>query len=256
MKFKNPSYRLVPLLLFATVALAFVVGVLYEKVSKLEKEIKEKGKTAGVTEQKVTPTSNPGPPPESGKMTLDQVKRVPQVIQDDHIKGHKDAKVYLIEYSDYDCPFCARFHPTAQRVVDEYKGAVAWVYRHFPLDVIHPNARPKAEIAECTSLLKDEDAFWSVTDKIYSQLLEGQAMSIEDIKKFALELGVNESDFTSCIDERKTKSEVDEDYSGGLAAGITGTPGNIILNQKGEAWFIPGAVPFESLKQTIDEALK
>ncbi len=78
----------------------------------------------------------------------------------DHIRGNPDAPVTLVEYSDFECPFCKRFHPTVKRIVDEYGGRVRWVYRHFPLDEIHPvKARREAAAAECAAELGGNDAF-------------------------------------------------------------------------------------------------
>jgi protein-disulfide isomerase len=91
-----------------------------------------------------------------------------QGLQDgDHVRGNKDARFLLVEYSDYSCPFCARFHPTAQQLVEEFDGELAWVYRHFPLDQLHPTARSEAEASECVAKLAGEDAFWSFTDALY-----------------------------------------------------------------------------------------
>jgi protein-disulfide isomerase len=101
------------------------------------------------------------------QLTSEQLANLPPVTSADYVKGNRNGQVFLIEYSDYECPFCTRFHPTAQKVVDTYSEA-AWVYRHFPLDQLHPNARPAAEAAECVGELGGEDAFWKFTDEIFS----------------------------------------------------------------------------------------
>jgi len=82
----------------------------------------------------------------------------------DYVGGNKDAKFSLVEFSDIDCPFCKRFHPTAQKLVDTYKGQVNWVYRQFPLDQLHPNARMKAQGARCAGKLGGAEAFWKYLD--------------------------------------------------------------------------------------------
>ena len=99
-------------------------------------------------------------------LTSEQISKLPKVSASDYVKGNRNSQVYLIEYSDYDCPFCTRFHPTAQQLVDNYK-ELAWVYRHFPLDQIHPGARSVSEAAECVGELGGDDAFWKFTDKVY-----------------------------------------------------------------------------------------
>lgn len=89
-------------------------------------------------------------------------------IQDyDYVRGDSNARITLIEYSDYDCPFCSRFHPTAQQLVDEYNGQLSWVYRQFPLDSIHPNAREKSIGAICAGSIGGGDAFWAYTDAMF-----------------------------------------------------------------------------------------
>jgi len=100
------------------------------------------------------------------KLTADKADKLIAVRKDDHVRGSSNPQVYLIEYSDYECPFCVRFHPTAQKLIDDYKEA-AWVYRHYPLDQLHPNARRAAEASECVTELGGNDAFWKFTDEIY-----------------------------------------------------------------------------------------
>lgn len=92
---------------------------------------------------------------------------VPEVRKDDHVRGAKNPKVYLVEYSDFQCPFCLRFHPSLKQALDEYKDKVALVYRHFPLESIHPSARPLAEGSECAAELGGENAFWEFHDKVF-----------------------------------------------------------------------------------------
>jgi protein-disulfide isomerase len=92
---------------------------------------------------------------------------MPAVSDSDHFRGSRDAKVVFVEYSDYDCPFCSRLHPTLKRLVDEYDGRVAWVYRHFPLTQLHPQARDVSIAAECAAELGGNDAFWEFTDRYF-----------------------------------------------------------------------------------------
>jgi len=94
---------------------------------------------------------------------------IPEVTEDDHIRGNTDAKVFFVEYSDIDCPFCSQLHETMIDVVDNYDpGDVAWVYRHFPLTNIHPTAAVKAEASECIAELGDNDAFWEFLDILFA----------------------------------------------------------------------------------------
>lgn len=236
--------KLLPILLVATVILAFAVGILWQKVSSLE---------GGKTTEETQPTEVAQPPVE-GKLSEDQAGKIEKVSDKDHIRGNKDAKVFLIEYSDFECPFCVNFHLTAQQVLDEYGDDVAWIYRHFPLDMMHERARPAAQASECAAELGGEDIFWSFID----ETLENQETALSDsgLKNTANKLGLDASAFSSCVENEKYKDKVEEQYQSGLAAGVLGTPGNFVVNSKGEVWLIPGAVPFEVLKESIDEALQ
>ena len=241
---ENVLERLLPILLVATVILAFMIGILWQKVSSLEGE---------KTTEEAQPTDVVQPLTE-GKLSEDQAVKVEKVSDKDHIRGNKDAKVFLIEYSDFECPFCARFHPTAQQMLDEYGDDVAWVYRHFPLDILHPRARPAAQASECAAELGGEDAFWSFIDEIFEN--QETALSDSGLKNTASRLGLDANAFSNCVESEKHKDKVEDQYQGGLTAGVMGTPGNFVMNSNGEVWLIPGAVPFEVLKQTIDEVLQ
>lgn len=104
-----------------------------------------------------------------GKLPASEASKIPEITAEDHVRGNPNASVKLIEYSDYECPYCKSFHPTAQRLMTEYEGQIAWVYRHFPLDRIHPNARPAAIASECIADLAGEDAFWEFTDMVFAE---------------------------------------------------------------------------------------
>jgi len=251
--FGNLLERLVPILLLASLVLAFAVGVLWQKVSNLEG-----GKVSGVSgtggDQ---PTGQPAAQgPIEGKLTEDQAKKIPAVSDQEHVRGEKNAKIAIIEYSDLECPFCKRFHPTMQQVMEEYKGKVKWVYRHFPLDELHSKADKEAEASECAFDLGGEQAFWAFIDKVYEVTPANNGLDPAELPKIATGVGVDEGKFKSCLDGGKFADKVEKMYQGGLGAGITGTPGSLVVNDKGGAWLIPGALPYESVKQIIDEAMK
>jgi protein-disulfide isomerase len=242
--------RLVPILLLASIGMAFVVGVLWQKVNSLEQggaPSKALGEQAGDVADNAPP-ANAGP--EQGKLSEDQAAKVAAVDEDDHVKGSSNPKVYLIEYSDFECPFCSRFHETAQQVLDEYGDDVAWVYRHYPLDQIHPKARPAAIAAECVAEIAGEDAFWQFSDELLAD-----PTKLDDLEGLASEVGAG-SGFASCLESEKYDERVSNDLSEGTAAGVRGTPGNFIVNQNGDVWFVPGAYPFDQIQPMIDEALQ
>jgi len=239
--------KFIPILLVITVALAFLVGVLWQKVTLLEG-----GKASGTA---LAP-SDQGPAEINGKLSAEQAGKVEKPSDKDHTRGSLDAEIFLIEYSDLECPFCKQFHATAQQAVDEYDGKVTWVYRHFPLDTLHPKADKEAEAAECAFELGGEDGFWNLVDKIYEVTPSNNGLDLTKLPTYASQVGLNQAAFKTCLDSGKYQDKVEEHYQQGVTAGVTGTPGNFIMNKKGEVWVIPGAVPFETLKLTIEEALK
>jgi hypothetical protein len=104
----------------------------------------------------------------AGKVTTEYKGEVPPVEQGEHILGNiSTAKVILIEYSDFECPFCARFHPILEKIVSESNGNIAWVYRQFPLVQIHQHALERAIASECIAKLKGNDAFWKYADLLF-----------------------------------------------------------------------------------------
>lgn len=176
---------------------------------------------------------------------------------EDHIRGDRNARILLFEYADLECPFCKRFHPTAKQIVDTYKGQVAWVYRHFPLS-FHANAQKEAEAIECANEQGGNDAFWKYTDTIFERTTSnGTGFALDNLVPLAKELGLNETQFKNCLDNGKYTAHVKADEDGGTKAGVTGTPGNILLDTKTKKTkLIPGALPFDQFKTAIDDLLK
>ncbi len=176
----------------------------------------------------------------------------------DHIYGNPDAVVSLIEYSDFECPFCKRFHITAKEIVDAYDGRVNWVYRHFPLAFHNPGAQLQAEASECAAALGGNDAFWKYSDTIYERTTSnGEGFPVDGLIPLAREIGLDGDAFGNCLKERRYAKRVEEDFEEGVRIGIRGTPGNILLNnESGTVIPRPGAAPFDTLKQIIDRLLE
>jgi len=176
----------------------------------------------------------------------------------DHIYGDPDAIISLIEYSDFECPFCKTFHPTPKKVVETYQGKVNWVYRHYPLKFHNPGAQKQAEASECASELGGNDAFWKYADLIYERTKSnGKGFPIENLVPLAEEIGLDREKFQDCLNSEKYAARVQEDFSEGSNSGISGTPGSILLNNKtGEVRRKSGALPLEAFKAEIEQMLK
>lgn len=172
---------------------------------------------------------------------------------DDHVFGNPNAPVTIIEFSDIDCPFCSNFDVTMRRIISEYgpSGEVAWVYRHFPLDQLHPEARLKAESTECVAELAGSDAFWNYLGALFER--DGEKAA--DLSAIAAEFGVDATAFQSCVDAKTYAQDVEDDVQGALAAGGRGTPYSIAIGPNGEKFPINGAQPYDVVKQVIDTLL-
>jgi protein-disulfide isomerase len=193
---------------------------------------------------------------ERANASADKVR--PVAMPRDHVRGNPDAPVSLIEYSDFECPFCKGFHETAKQVVEAYGGKVNWVYRHFPLDFHNPAAQREAEAAECVAELKGNDAFWRYADLLFARTRSnGGGVPEADLPTLASSVGVDRARFGECLRGNRKAARVKEDLDEGMAIGITGTPGNILRNNRtGKVIARSGALPLALLRPEIDELLK
>lgn len=244
----RPLHIIVALVLIVQ---AFLLGSLWTKV-----EILQKGGTVSSANTQV-PSQPAAAAPQGAAPPPQSADNVPKVSEKDHIRGNKNARIALIEYSDIECPFCKSFHPTAQKIVDTYKDDVMWVFRHYPLS-FHQNAQKEAEAVECANELGGNDAFWRMLDTLYERTTSnGLGFALEKLGPLASELGLPQASFQECLDSGKYTQLVKDQMAGGASAGVSGTPGNILLDTKtGKTSLIPGAVPFEQIKPVIDEMLK
>lgn len=176
----------------------------------------------------------------------------------DHIRGNPDAPVTLIEYSDFECPFCKSFHPTVKKVVDESNGRVRSVYRHFPLDQIHPvKARKEAAASECAAELGGNDAFWKFADRFFEVTPSNNNTDVDTVlPRIAREIHLDEAKFASCLASGRHDRRVEEDYQNAVATGGRGTPWSLVVSKSGRIYPLSGAQPYASVKQLVDLALE
>ena len=180
----------------------------------------------------------------AGEILGSQKESSIDVDSDDHIRGNVDAPITILEYSDYQCPFCSRFHDTMIQILAEYPDKVRWVYRHFPLDSIHPYARKAAEASECAA---EQDKFWEYSDQLFDNQ---SSIDLPFLKEVAQNIGLDTNQFNSCLDSEKYASKVEADYREGIDLGVQGTPGSFINGQS-----LGGAVPYDQLKKMIENLL-
>jgi protein-disulfide isomerase len=177
----------------------------------------------------------------------------------DPIIGNPDAPITIIEFSDFQCPFCARFHiQTLPTIMEEYieKGDVKLVFRDFPLQNIHPNAVPASVAAECANeqrkfkemhdILFEKQNEWSNLETVYA---------IELFNQYSEQINLEQEQFSSCLSTAKYVKEIQNDLDDGRTYGVTGTPGFFIGNQQIGFVELKGAQPFESFKNVIDKQL-
>lgn len=242
---KHKPFNVTPFLVALLILASNMLGSLSAKVEYLEKN---GGQALATAPAPSAPTALPSqaPPPATKK---------PEITKDDYIRGNKNAKVTLVEYADFECPFCKRFHPTMLQIMKEYGDKINWVYRHFPLS-FHANAQKESEAAECAGKLGGNDAFWKYTDAIYDKTTSnGTGFALDQLVPLAKELGINNAKFQSCLDSGEFAQKVKDEETTGASEGVTGTPGTIIIDAKGNTQLVPGALPFNEIKPLIDAAL-
>ena len=198
----------------------------------------EKGIQAYIQKQE---EANKPAPPGSTTVTVS--------VDDDPVKGSADAPVTIVEFSEYQCPFCSRYaSQTLTQIQEKYisTGKVKYVFRDFPLG-FHQNARPAAIAAECAREQGGDETYYKYHDVLFKNQ---KALEGDNLKKYAADLGLDKTKFNTCLDEEKYGDEVDADLADGQKAGIQGTPGFFINGR-----MVSGAQPFSVFEKIIEEEL-
>ena len=188
------------------------------------------------------PSPSPLPSPTGGSVKL-------SLSDDDPVLGDPDAPISIVEFSDFQCPFCAR---AASGTLTDFKdsdyfkdGEVNLVYKHFPLNSIHPFAQKAAEASECANR---QGEFWEYHDTLFENQ---RSLSVADLKGYADDIGLDTDEFDSCLDDDEARAKVAADLAAASAAGGRGTPYFVIVNQDGDTQAVSGAVPFSVLEAAI-----
>lgn len=189
--------------------------------------------------------------------TTDKIRAV---SAEDHIKGSPDAPIKIVTYSDFECPFCQRFHNTMTEMMKKYveNGEVAWVFRQFPLESLHPvKAHAVSVASECASELGGNDAFWKFSDRYFELTQTNNRTDIEKvIPQIAKEIGLDTAKFSTCAKSDKYDAKIQADIENAIATGGNGTPWSILIGPDGKTYPINGAQPVTSIEQLITIAQK
>lgn len=210
------------------------------------------------------------------------------VTTDDHIRGNINASVKIVDYSDFECPFCKRHHETLKSLITSYEeNELAWVYRHFPLVQLHEKAIPEAVASECVARQVGAEGFWKFSDRIYTETPSGDGLDLSLLPSFAEDAGVTDLDaFLACLESEEALAAVNDDLADAQSAGGRGTPyslfisaseisvadrgdlfdmlenvnpqiaQNAIFSQDGFAVGVSGALPEEVLASIVDKLLE
>jgi len=252
----NLLEKLVPILLIASVGLAFAVGMLWQKVRNLEGggTTRVAGTQAGAAQ---------GGQPVAGGAQPQQPTKGEASVDDDPVLGDKNAPVTIIEFSDYECPFCKRhFDQTLPQLVKTYvdTGKVKIVFRDFPLSFHDPMASKEAVAANCAKEQGGDKKYYEFHDEIFKRTTSnGNGLDDVKIQTIASDLKLNISSFTTCLSNTAMMDEVKKDIADGSEAGASGTPtfliGKTTSDGKIEGDLLIGAQPFAAFQALIDPLL-
>ncbi len=170
--------------------------------------------------------------------------RVPVEIGNAPIRGNPDAPVTVVEFSDFQCPFCVRSRPTVSKVRETYGDKVRWVFRHFPLD-FHAQAEKAGEAAACAG---EQGKFWQMHDLLWTNTAK---LQVPDLKAHAATLGLDTAKFDQCLDSGTLAGLVHTDQLAGQTYGVSGTPAFFVNGRP-----LVGAQPFDAFAQVIDDELQ
>lgn len=246
---KLSKIKTTQILVVLLIVSAFFIGVLYTKVQSIEKSNAQNTADAPQQAAAQAPQQPTGP--------------IEVSIDDDPILGDKNAKVTMVDFSDYECPFCKKyFDETFSQIKKDYidTGKIKYVYRDLPLS-FHQNAHKEAEAAECAREQGGDSVYYKFHDEIFKRTTSnGTGLALDQLSVIANDIGLNGSTLQSCLDSEKYKAEVDKDLADAGKYGASGTPSFFIGKSDSSGKFsgtiLVGAQPFAAFKTIIDEQLK
>jgi len=249
---KFSSIKTNQVLIVLLIVASFFIGTLYTKVQYLEKG------GSGDAKADTTQTAQTAPqalPQQAGSKEVS--------VDDDPVLGDKNAPLTMIEFVDYECPFCKRFaDETLSQIKSDYidTGKVKLVMRDLPLS-FHQNAHKESQAAECAREQGGDTAYFKYHDEIFKRTTSnGTGLALDQLSIIASDIGLNGSSLQECLDSEKYKEEVDKDLADAAAYGANGTPSFFIgksdSSGKFQGTILVGAQPYAAFKTIIDEQLK
>ena len=242
-RFSFGEARMNVFLVLLLIAFAFILGMLTNKVIYLEKATKTPPVQQVPTNRQPAVEGAAEPP----AVVNVGVGKLP-------VLGNKDAKVTVVEFSDFQCPFCKRYFDDAHKqILDEYikAGKISFYYRHYPLFSIHPNAQKAAEASECAN---EQGKFWDYHDLLFNNQDTWSAQTGDDLSStftdYAGQLGIDTTQFSTCLTTGKYQQAVQNDAAEGSKAQVSGTPTFFINGTR-----LVGSQPFDQFKTIIDAEL-
>lgn len=240
--YKKLIYTLITASLLLSFLFGYQVGSFDSNIPTIQESVE--------TQLKNSQTSGNSP-----KTNLVQIS-----VDDDPLLGNPNAPITIIEYGDFQCPFCLRFH---EQTLPELKtnyietGKVNLVWKDFPIQNIHQNAIATSLAGECAD---DQGVFWELHDKFFAEQGIWQSLptdiAIIDFKRYADELGMDVNSFNDCLDSEKYLQEVANDYDEGLNYGVSGTPAFFIGNENTGFILISGAQPYSVFESVIESLIE
>jgi len=188
-------------------------------------------------------------------------KNIPQEIgikpitSEDKILGNPNADVIVVVYSDFECPYCKIFHSTMNDIMYEYgrDGKVAWIFRHFPLESIHKNAKSAAIASECIYRIGGNEKFWAYSNNLFASSTE--ILNKDNLEKIAIDLGVDKEKYNACISSPEITTKIDADIADGKLIYENdpnfGTPYSFIITKSGIQTKVIGAQPLLKMKELL-----
>ncbi|MEY2664919.1 MAG: hypothetical protein RLZZ480_24 [Candidatus Parcubacteria bacterium] len=207
------------------------------------------------TASKYSSSTPPMPEDGSSSKTVNSTPR--QIDSSDYIRGNPNAQILIVEYGDYDCPFCKQYHEALSQIMDEFGvgGRVAWVYRQYPIAQLHPNSPNVSKAALCVGSVGGNEAFWKFTDMIFENRDIEEPTNPVKLPEYAEAAGVSKEAYLACLDSNKMEEPLKRDIEDAFNIGARGTPYTVVMVGNEQA-VINGAQSFDIVKSIIENLLR